>query len=525
MRRIALLTAVTLLMILALLVTGCGETGNGEGTQLQIATIATAMAPITDWDPAICTNTENQVFCNTYETLLLYESDTNTYKPVLATEYSKSDDGLVWTFKLREGVKFHDGTDFNAEAVKFSIERTKNGKKGMSYLWDCLDEVRVIDEYTVEFVLNHPAPLEPIISCAYCAFIYSPTVGTDFQKGTDWFSEGREAGTGPYMIERVVQGNEVVLTKFDDYWGGWEGQHFDKAVFKMVEENASRRQIIESGEADSVTRLLPEDVKALQSNPNVDVIEVQYYRNLICLVNTEKPPLDNKLVRQALAYAFPYQGVVDYVKLGLAEVPTDTMIPGNLWGATDSMPYTYDLDKAEALLTEAGYPDGGLKVTITVNAAMEDRKKCVEMWKSELAKINVNLDIRAVTYDGQLSMASNPDPSERQHLMVFGWYADPVDPSSYYSMFVPTDASWNYSYYKNSEIDKEIQEAYVMSCLDIEKSIEMYQAIGQKLADECICINFCDEKTAMINNKTLKGYKPNLGYTDVIFLYDCYREQ
>ena len=91
---------------------------------------------------------------------LLYESDTNTYRPVLATEYSKSDDGLVWTFKLREGVKFHDGTKFNADAVKYSIERTKNGKKGMSYLWDSLEEVRVVDEYTVEFILEHPTPLE-----------------------------------------------------------------------------------------------------------------------------------------------------------------------------------------------------------------------------------------------------------------------------------------------------------------------------------------------------------------------------
>ncbi len=524
MRKYALYATI-LIIALTLLVAGCGETENGEEAQLQIATIATAMAPITDWDPAICTNTENQVFCNTYETLLLYESDTNTYRPVLATEYSKSEDGLVWSFKLREGVKFHDGTDFNADAVKYSIERTKNGKKGMSYLWDSLEEVRVVDEYTVEFILEYPTPLETIVATAYCGWIYSPEVGTDFQKGTDWFSEGQEAGTGPYMIEKVVHGNEVVLTKFEDYWGGWEGKHFDKALFKMVEENASRRQIIESGEADSVTRLMPEDVMALKSNPNLDVVEIQYYRNVICLLNTEKPPTNNKLVRQALAYAYPYQEIVDHVKLGLASVPTDIMIPGNLWGATESMPYKYDLDKAKELLTEAGYPDGGIKVTITVNSAFEDRKKCVEVWKSELAKINVELDIKSLTYDGQLSMGSSPDPDERQHLMTMGWYADPVDPSSYYSMFVPTDSTWNYSYYKNSEIDKDIQEAYVMSCLDIEKSVEMYQAIGKKLAEECISINLGDEKTAMINNKSLKGYKPNLGYTDVIFLYDCYREE
>jgi len=535
MKRKTWVISIALLLVLSQLITGCsgGKTAATEQQKSeqqqepQIAIIATAFAPIQDWDPAIFASTEGMVFFNTYETLLFYEADTNTYKPVLAESYSKSDDGLVWTFKLKQGVKFHDGTDFNAEAVKFSIERTKNYKKGMSYIWDPLKEAKVVDDYTVQLIMSQPAPVDAMVSCAFAAFIYSPTaVGADLQKGTDWFTQGKEAGTGPYMIQSNVQGAEVVLTKFNDYWGGWEGKHFDKVVFKQVAENASRRQMIESGEADVTLRLLPEDVKALQANPNVQVVLSESYRNLFSLLNTQKEPLNNKLVRQALAYSFPYQQFIDYVKLSqFASAPKDTLLPGSLWGATDTLPYKYDMDKAKALLAEAGYPNGGLKLTVTVNGAQEDRKKALELWKSGLAQIGVTLNIQAMTSDGMKSLSKSNNLNERQDLMCIGWYADLINPMSYYAQFVKSDASWNKSYYSNKEIDKQLDEANAMSGIDSKKSAEMFKEIGQKIADECISINFGDEKSIMLLNKNLKGFKPELAYPDVIFLYDTYREK
>src|SRR5690606_6940330 len=111
---------------------------------------------------------------------------------------------------------------------------------------------------------------------------------------------------------------EVVLTKFEDYWKGWEGEHFDKVVIKKIPETASRRQLVEKGEADVTMELPYEDIEALKGNPSVNVMEVPSFQNLMVFFNTEKAPLDNKLVRQALSYAFPYGDVVEYAMGGYA---------------------------------------------------------------------------------------------------------------------------------------------------------------------------------------------------------------
>ncbi|ATW27648.1 ABC transporter substrate-binding protein [Candidatus Formimonas warabiya] len=528
-RKIGVIVAGALLA-LSLSVSGCG-TQKEEAPQTEkapsIAHVALYMAPVTDWDPAIAANTENQVFLNTYETLLKYESETDSFKPVLATEYTKSADGLVWTFKLRQGVKFHDGTDFNADAVKFSIDRTMRMKKGASYIWSVVKEIKVIDADTVQFTLTEPAPLDIIASSSQAALIYSPTaVGQDDQKGTDWFTQGNICGTGPYMLQSQVAGNGVVLTRFEDYWGGWSGNHFDKVVFKLVGENSSRRQLIESGEADVATNLLPDDLIALQSNPNVQVVISDAYKSVTAFLNTQKEPLKNKLVRQAIAFSFPYDGYVKYVKLGqFGSIGVDPLLPKGLWGALDQNPYTYDLEKAKDLLEEAGYAEGELKISVTNLAGTDDRKKTLELWKSELAKIGVTLDIQNMQSDAMLALARRPNADERQDIIVLGNWPDIISPMSYYASQVKSSGSWSFSYFTSPEIDQEIDAANAMSGIDRAKAEEMFQAIGKKVAEECITINFGDDKSVMVLNKNFKGFKPNSGYESVVFMYDCYREE
>lgn len=124
-----------------------------------------------------------------------YDANTDKYIKVLAEDYSHSKDGLTWTFKIRKGVKFHDGTVCNAQAVKFSIDRNKAMKQGAAYIWDAVKEVTATDDYTVEFKLSHPADMEEVVSCQFCAFIYSPTaVGKDYKAGSEWFYKGNICG-------------------------------------------------------------------------------------------------------------------------------------------------------------------------------------------------------------------------------------------------------------------------------------------------------------------------------------------
>jgi len=156
---------------------------------------------VTDIDPAYSFSGEIIAMANVYETLLVY-TGVPEVTPALATDYEVSEDGLTWNFSLREGVSFHDGTHFNATAVKYSIDRIIELGSGPVFIWDPLEEIKIIDEYTVQFILTYAAPLQRIISSAYGAWIYSPKTA-EIEDLHDWFNEGNDAGTGPYMIESL----------------------------------------------------------------------------------------------------------------------------------------------------------------------------------------------------------------------------------------------------------------------------------------------------------------------------------
>ena len=151
---------------------------------------------ITTLDPSVSYSTEVQYMANIYETLIKVNppGSKEMFSYVLATGFTASDDGLEYTFTLRKGVKFHDGTAFTAEAVKFSLERTKKIGKGAAFIWGDLKEVKIVDDYTVKLILKSPAPLPMIAASANGSFIMSPSVG---DKGQEWFDQGNEAGSGP----------------------------------------------------------------------------------------------------------------------------------------------------------------------------------------------------------------------------------------------------------------------------------------------------------------------------------------
>ncbi|KPK11139.1 MAG: hypothetical protein AMJ56_06700, partial [Anaerolineae bacterium SG8_19] len=187
---------------------------------------------VTTWDPSVSFSTELTYLANIYEPLIWVTppGSEQSFKPGLAEKWEKSGDGLSWTFYLRKGVTFHDGAMLNAQAVKDSFDRTKTMKKGASFILGPIKDIKVVDEYTVQFNLTSVAPLERIVASAYAAWIISPkAVGKD-QK---WFEAGNEAGSGPYTLESSKPDEEIILKKFDDYWGGWNKPHVERIVVKI----------------------------------------------------------------------------------------------------------------------------------------------------------------------------------------------------------------------------------------------------------------------------------------------------
>ena len=522
------LTALTTLTVLALTasLSGCNgsATNDSNNTGRNYLLFAQFLAPIQDWDPHISSNVENQIFFSTYETLLIFEPDTNTFKNVLAKNYSKSSDGLVWTFELREGVSFHDGTPFNAEAVKFNVERIQRIGMSSSYIWAPVMEVKATGEYTVEFHLSEIAPLDLIVSSSITAWIVSPSVGIDDRAATAWFSEGNINGTGPYRLQSQIQGSEVVLTKNEDYWRGWEGKHIDNIVIRTVSETSSRRLMMESGEADMTMSLLSEDMVAMQDNLNLDILTTDGYKTLQCFINTQKPPLDDVRVRQALAYSYPAHMYVDNVKLGqFASMPTDTLLASALWGSLQEAPYSFDLDKAKQLLTEAGYEEG-FTINVSNIAGTDDRKRILELWKAELQKININLEINMMQVEAILALAREPDKTQVQDLMIISMWPWIAHPHAVYGESLLSSAAWNFSYVYDQEMDAQIDDAYYTSCLDMDAGIVKYEALAKRVADEALFINMGDDKTSTVINKRVKGFNPNIAYELVPFYYDMWLE-
>jgi peptide/nickel transport system substrate-binding protein len=272
------------------------------------------VSEMTTLDPSTEFSNSIVILPNVYECLVKYTPE--GLKPWLATSWESNENGTEWIFHLRKGVKFHSGNELTAEDVKWSIERTVRMGLGASFIWDPVESIEVVDDYTIKFKLKYPANLPLIASSSYGAYIMDSKllskIGDD-EAIADYLNKGHDAGSGPYTIEKYEPKTEVVLKKFDDYWGGWSDDQFDIAIIKIVPDASLREQMVASGEIHIARDLPLDDIPKLQQDPNVVVKQKSSYQELYAMLNTKKLPLDNKLVRQALSYAVPYEDIVKYV--------------------------------------------------------------------------------------------------------------------------------------------------------------------------------------------------------------------
>ncbi|HVO42442.1 MAG TPA: ABC transporter substrate-binding protein [Aggregatilineales bacterium] len=474
-------------------------------------------------DPSTSFSNDNTVMGNAYETLTFYNvpGSAKEIGPKLATSWEASADTLTWTFKLRQGVKFHDGTDFKADAVKYSVERTKKLGQGASYIFDPVDTITVVDDYTVQFKLKYSAPLDLIMATGYAAWMISPKVG---DKTSDWFNAGNDDGTGPYKIESYDVGQRLVTTRFDDYWGGWKPGQFQKVVFQIAEDPTVRQQLITSGGADFTYDLAWDNYPSLQTTKGVKVLSNPSFQNLLALLNHAKSPTDNVKVRQALAYSFPYDKVVKSLYGGLGTQARGP-VPAKLWGHDpQTKQYQQDLDKAKQLLTEAGYPNGGLTLKYTYVSGDLNEQQVGELWKADLAKLGVTLDIQGMAWEAQWDLGKT-NPAKAQEIFLFYWWPDYVTPYSFlYAMFHSEDKpNFNLGYYYNSDFDKLIEQGNQASGTDKAKAGQLFGKAQQMLADDAAAIFIVDLPNVHVIRDNISGFVDNPAYSHIVFWYDLTR--
>jgi peptide/nickel transport system substrate-binding protein len=476
-----------------------------------------------DLNPATSFSNDLVIMANCYEGLTFYNppGSEELISPKLATSWETNEDDTVWTFKLREGVTFHDGEPFNAEAVKAAIENTIEVGAGASYIWSSVDSIELVEDYTVRFNLSYPAPLDLVAAAGYAAWIYSPKAYAE--QGSDWFNEGNCAGTGPYMIDSFERGSRLIMTRNPDYWGGWSEGQFDTAVFEVVEDPVVRQQMIEAGAASFVYEFPPDNLPALASREDVVVHNNPSFQNLLGLLNTQKPPLDNKLVRQALAYTFPYDQFIAGV-MGERATRAYGPVPAGMWGSLETNPYTYDLDKARELLAEAGYPDGGFDLLFTYATGDLDEQQVGELWKAELAKLNIGMEIQPMSWEAQWDLGKS-DPQNAQDIFVMYWWPDYVSPVSFlYAMFHSEEETlFNLGYYNNPEFDQLIETADSISGSDRDQATEMFVQAQEMLLEDVPALYFYDLANTHVARSDIKGYQDNPGYPHVVFIYELSR--
>lgn len=463
MRKPPRLLALAVLAVFALsLIAGCGGKEAAQTEKGTTLVFAQGSDP-RGLDPAFVDDGESaKVIVNVFENLVQYKPGSTEIQPGLATEWESSPDGKVWTFKLRQGVKFHDGTPFNAEAVKFSVERQlpPNRTDDMpyaSFVFGQVDKVEVVDEYTVKFILKEPyAPFLANMAMCLAAPIVSPAA---VKKYGDDFIE-HPVGTGPFKFVKWDKGQQIVLERNNEYWG--EKAKVDKLVFKFTKENAVRASELMTGAVDAMDGVDPNDVKRLEEagmkvikDPGMNINYFAFFCN--------KKPFDNPKLRQAVSMAINRDNLTNYLYQGFAQTangPLPSFMPGY---DPNLKPLPYDPEKAKALLKECGY-DEAHPLKITIMAYTNPRpynpvggEKLAAAIQADLLKVGVQSEIKTYPwkeYKDALFKAEDGD------CFVYGWIGDNGDPDNFLSLLDSNEiaGSLNAAKYANPRVDQLLKE-------------------------------------------------------------------
>jgi len=491
-------------------------------------TYASHTQVVTDFDPATSYSNEVIAMHDIYESLTRYDSVTKKVLPALATAWSSSPDGTTWTFTLRSGVMFHTGRSMDAAAAKAAIERTKTLGQGAGYIWGAVNSIEATDAQTLTFTLDYPTPLDLIASANYAAYIYDTEAagaGATDEALVAWFGTGKDAGTGPYTVASWKTGDEFELTlaRFDGYWGGWEGAHYAKVVFRVVPEATTAAQLVQAGDVSYVDRLTPQLTDSLRGNGALQVVETPSFQNVVALLNTKSGPLADPDIRRAVAKAFDTVGIA--TALGGSVVPAKGVIPKGLIGYSDTLTGTaLDLDGATALLAKSGHGPGGDPLSISVTAVSGDTDLALvtTSLKSNLAKLNITLDVQAVQWEAQWDKAKSADAAQRQDVFLMYWWPDYADPFSWFISLFHTEAEpyFNLAYYSSATMDADIDGIQALTATSRDQAEAKYVAMQQQLIDDAVVVVPYVQNYQRVLQASVGGFVDNPAYAQVVFVYD-----
>ena len=476
---------------------------------------------LTDWDPSTSWDNTSLALSNVYEQLYWYrkEAKPDPFQPALAESYTVSEDGLTWTFKIREGVKFHNNVMLDASHVKKSIERTIALQQGAAFIWEAVESINVLEDYLIEFKLEHKAPMMLIVSSGFGAWIYYSMNYDEIINKTE-FTPGKECGTGPYKVKNFVPNQYVVLDKFSDYWKKWSENQIEQAIIRTVNESTTQLQMIRSGAADILRQPPFEVIERIGSNPDLEILSSPSLENVIGLMNTQKKPTDDPKVREALSFSVDYEGIIKNLLAGYG-VKAKGPVVSNLWDVPrKNSPHYYSISEAQKSFSASKYPLDQLSLTLSHASGDELLRNIALTLQANLRKIGVKLTINSYPWSTQWQNAKHLDSAPNIFLFYY-WptYPTPYDPL--FAMFHSEEKPvYNLSYYSNDKFDALIKEGNAISGQDWEQALKLFKQAESLLFLDIPALYFADlERVYVISNK-IENFYPNPAYPNVVFFYN-----
>ena len=518
---------------------GSGETiggeqgGGGSGEGGSVFTFGRG-ADSVGLDPINVTDGESlMVTRQIFDGLLDYAPETTDVIPALATEVPEPEDGgRVYTFRLREGVTFHDGEPLNAEAVKFNYDRWRDTsnefhKGGGSQTADfayytmfngfddesIIESVEAVDETTVRFNLTEPqGPFLRNIAMAPFG-IASPKA---VRENVEEFWQN-PVGTGPFKFESWDQGQEVRLTKNEEWWGtdlppeeGGGGPNVDRVVFRSIPDNTARVAALTGNQLSGADGLTPDDVPSVEG-AGLQVITRPPLNVSYMAMNMEKEPFDNPQVRQAVVHAINMPEIVQAFFGDTADVASNMMPPTVPFFNDSIEPYAYDPEQSRQLLSEAGMPDG-FETTLWYmpipRPYMPDGKGIAQAIQRDLEEVGIRTTLETREWGTYLEEIGRG----AHDMCLIGWTGDNGDPDNFLNVLLPSktatpEDAQNYAYYKNPEFDDLLNRA--ASTIDENERRDLYFRAQEIVNEDAPVATIAYAEPPLGFQKPVQGYRPS----------------
>ena len=453
-RKIAAAVAVGISATLAL--TACGQQANSSSADGDVTAVFSNIAETTTLDPAIAFSSDGFEFVrNVYDSLTQYEPGGVEIQPSLAESWEMSDDATEYTFTLREGVTFHDGTELTADDVVATIDRVQGINQGPASVIANVAGVEAVDELTVRFSLTLPdvylpGKLQKIAIVSADAIEENAT--SDDEWAASWFAEN-EAGAGPYTLDEWNKGSSIELAAYEDYYQEWESGTPTKVTLRVDADVQTALQLMGQGEIDMLGAVGPDDSKTASEMEGVKLVEQSGLSVQILPLNVETVP--DVRVREALSLAFDYQAMLDYYQ-GYGDLAVGPL-PTGFGGGIESLPVPErDVERAKQLLTDAGIGEGELTVTYLGLSGLSYEEFTGTLLEQNFADIGVNVEIQMVPWAQMVEIQSNPETAADISFLNMSAVSD--DPSSmltqgYTSASIASNGGYNWAYFQDPAVD------------------------------------------------------------------------